>query len=68
MLPLSHAVAGDAQFVAIQLDHREHPGGQNPLTVSLVKQVLLADPLGQHRRQLGCQVRGVDVVRKRFRQ
>ena len=68
MLPLGHTVADDTQFVAIELDHREHPGGQNPLTITFVEQVFLADPLGQHRGQLGGQVGRVDVVRERYRQ
>ena len=68
MLPLGYTVADDTQFVAIQLDHREHPGRQNPLTIAFVEQVLLADPLRQHRGQLGGQVGRVDVGRNRYRQ
>ena len=68
MLPLGHTVADDTQFVAIELDHREHPGAQNPLTITFVEQVFLADPLGQHRGQLGGQAGRVDVVRERYRQ
>ena len=45
LFPLSHAVASDAQFVAVQLDHRQHTGGQHPLTGILVKQVFFARPL-----------------------
>jgi hypothetical protein len=35
------------------------------LAVALVNQVLLVDPLGQRRGQLGYQVGGIDVVGER---
>jgi hypothetical protein len=60
LLPLRHAVADDAQFVAVQLHYRLHTGGQHPLIVVLVEQVFLADGLGQHGGQLGCQVGRVE--------
>ena len=66
-LPLGRAVADYPQFVAVQLDHRLHTGGQHPLVIVLVKQVLLADPLGEHRSQLGRQVGRIDVDGERNR-
>ena len=64
-LALGHAVADDAQLVAVQLDHRQRADRQHPLTVTLVEQVFLAVALGQRRNQLGSQVRGGDVGRQR---
>jgi hypothetical protein len=64
---LGRAVADHPQLVAVQLDHRPHTAGQHPLAVALVNQVLLADPLGQHRGQLGYQVGRIDVVGERNR-
>jgi hypothetical protein len=63
-LSLSDTVAGDAQLVAVQLDHGQHAEGQHPLTVLLVDQVFIAVALGQRRGQLGRQVRRGDLGRQ----
>ena len=62
-LSLSHAVANDAQFVAVQLDRGQRTDRQHPLAVALVQQILLAVTLGQRCNQLGRQVRRGGVGR-----
>ena len=62
---LRHAVADDAEFVAVQLDGCQRADRQHPLAVVLVEQIFLAVALGQRRNQFGSEVGGVDVSRQR---
>jgi hypothetical protein len=47
--PIGH----DPQLVGVQFDESPHAAGQNPLTVMLVDQILLAVTLGQRCGKLG---------------
>ncbi len=67
-LSLRDTVAGDAQLVAVQLDHRQDTEGEHPLAVLLVEQVFLAVAFGQQRGQLSGQIRGGDYRRHGKRQ
>jgi hypothetical protein len=60
---LRHAVAENAELVAVQLDDGQRADRQYPLTVMLVKQVFLAVTFGQRRNQFGGKVGGGDVSR-----
>ncbi len=64
-LSLSDTVTGDAQLVAVQLDHGQHAEGDHPLTVVFVQQVFLAVALRQRRGKLGRKVRRGDLGRQR---
>ena len=66
-LALNHGIDNDPRFVVVQLDQGSCTGGQGPLAIVLVDQVLLTVALGQRNREFGHQVGRCTASRNRKR-